>query len=117
MQPVWPFLEGGGFIFFNNFGQLARAVDLLFSVLLAIFGGRQVYYSGPFRQFLEGGRFIRFAHFRHFQRGVDAVFMATASFQRTVDSLFSAIRAGFGVRKVYNLGPSRLFSEYTRSII
>ena len=64
------------FFFLGHFSHCRTAVFLLFSGILAIFGGRYFNYFRPFCPFSEGGTFVIFSHFGRFRRAVFLLFSA-----------------------------------------
>ena len=108
LSPFWRFSEGTHLLVADFIGHLGRAVDLVISPVLAVFGGRWIYYFQPFWPFPEGGRFVTFAHLDGFRKGrtyhlrsfwpflQGSKFIILAKFghfRRAVDAFFSAILA------------------------
>ena len=72
----WPYSEGGIFIIFGPFSRFRRAVFLIFSTILAVFGGCCFCSFRPFWPFSEGAVCIIFGHFSRFRRAVFLFFSA-----------------------------------------
>ena len=95
----------GVYFFSGHFGRFRRAVYLLFSAILAVFGGRYIHYFRPVWPFSDGGRFIFLGRFWPFlEGGRFIIFSHIGCFRRVVYSFFSAIWAVFGGRYIHYFG-------------
>ena len=106
------FSEGGSFIIVGHFGSFQRAVVLLFSAILAAFGGQYFYYFQTIWPFFGGRSFYSFQAFLAFSEGGSFIIFGHLSrSQRAICLSFSSILAIFGGRYFYYFRAFWPFSE------